>query len=73
MCSDDPFDDGVSDLVVDRLVVSAADEELILEGAQSLQLAPLCALRQMACRGRQCKLGPSRPSPRCRCSVCSWR
>lgn len=28
--SDDPFDDGVSDLVVDRLVVGAADEELIL-------------------------------------------
>lgn len=31
MCSDDPFNDGVSDLVVDRLVVGAADEELILE------------------------------------------
>lgn len=30
MCSDDPFNDGVSDLVVDRLVVGAADEELIL-------------------------------------------
>lgn len=30
MRSDDPFNDGVSDLVVDRLVVGAADEELIL-------------------------------------------
>lgn len=31
VCSDDPFDDGVSDLVVDHLVVGAADEELILQ------------------------------------------
>ncbi len=30
MCSDDPFNDGVSDLVVDLLVVGTADEELVL-------------------------------------------
>lgn len=30
MRSEDPFDDGVSDLVVDGPVVGAADEELIL-------------------------------------------
>lgn len=30
MCSEDPFDDGVPDLVVDRLVVGTADEELVL-------------------------------------------
>ncbi len=32
MCSDDPFNDGVSDLVVDLLVVGTADEELVLIG-----------------------------------------
>lgn len=32
MCSDDPFDNGVSNLVVNRPVVSAADEELVLQG-----------------------------------------
>ena len=30
MCSDDPFNDGVSNFVVDRLVVSTTYEELIL-------------------------------------------
>lgn len=37
MRSDDPFDDGVSDLVVDRLVVGTADEELIL-GAEDAEV-----------------------------------
>ena len=32
MRSDDPFNDGVSDLVVDRPVVGTADEELVLIG-----------------------------------------
>lgn len=31
MCSDDPFNDGVSNLVVDRPVVGTADEELVLK------------------------------------------
>lgn len=31
MCPDDPFNDGVSDLVVDRPVVSTADKKLVLE------------------------------------------
>lgn len=30
MCSDDPFYDGISDLVVHRPVVGTADEELVL-------------------------------------------
>lgn len=32
MRSEDPLDDGVSDLVVDHLVVGTADEELVLIG-----------------------------------------
>lgn len=30
MCPDDPFDDGVSNLVLNSLVVSTADEKLVL-------------------------------------------
>lgn len=30
MCPDDPFDDGISDLVVDRPVVGTTNEKLIL-------------------------------------------
>lgn len=30
MCSEDPFNDGVSDLVVDRPVVGTTDEKLVL-------------------------------------------
>lgn len=30
VCSDDPFDDGVPDLVINHPVVSTADEELVL-------------------------------------------
>lgn len=34
MCSDDPFNDDVSDLVVDHPVVGATDEELVLIGEE---------------------------------------
>ncbi len=34
MCSDDPFNDGISDLVVDHPVVGATDEELVLIGEE---------------------------------------
>lgn len=34
MCPDDPFNDSVSDLVVDHPVVSTADEKLVLKGEQ---------------------------------------
>lgn len=30
VCSDDPFDDGIPDLVINHPVVCAADEELVL-------------------------------------------
>lgn len=34
VCSEDPFDDGISDLVVDRPVVGTTDEELVLMGEE---------------------------------------
>ena len=36
MRSEDPLNDGVSDLVVDRPVVGTADEELVLMGEDQI-------------------------------------
>lgn len=48
MCSEDPLDDGVSDLVVHRPVVGAADEELVLGGQDGAWV--ICA-RSLTRRG----------------------
>lgn len=65
MRSDDPFDDGVSDLVVDRLVVGAADEELILEGktqrfTRAIVTHNCRQFRSAASRGSQRRAGGGR-------------
>lgn len=36
MRSDDPFNDGIADFVVDRPVVGTADEELVLKGDETM-------------------------------------
>lgn len=65
--SDDPFDDGVSDLVVDQLVVGTADEELVLrdkwERTSSFKNPSYSVLVSHLAAA----------VPLCRCSVCSWR
>lgn len=74
VCSDDPLNDGVSDLVVDHPVVGTADEELVLierRGKKDINQERDFYLESILIGLRI--FGLAAGVPLCRCSACSSR
>lgn len=75
MCSDDPFDDGVPNLVINHPVVSTADEELVLmESRKKRERTDILKMIDKYFSECLCSHPEHTAAlPRCRCSADSWR